>query len=199
MTDLFEKLNVLVRSGLRELVGSDQFDLESLRRVLTPDRMGKDFDREVAALRERVNQAIEYEGELQRRVAEFTTEVDRLDTEADNAVADNRQEQARALLEQLQRGKQRLTMAESDLRAHRSVTQELIQRVNMLEAVVADSKAAQSSSSDASATPDAASLLRDVREQVSQSSSEKAVTPKPNSEKSIEDDLELRRQRLSKP
>lgn len=202
MTDLFEKLNVLVRSGLRDLVGGDQFDLDSLRRILTPERRGKDFDREVEALRQRVNEAIDYEGELQARVEQLTAEVERLDAEADSAVAENRQEQARALIDQMERAKQRLAMAESDLRAHRSVTQELIGRVNMLEAVVADAKAQQSTQSPPSdaAVPaaNAADVLRDAREQAGQPVV-KPTMPKPTSTKSDEDDLELRRQRLSKP
>jgi chromosome segregation ATPase len=204
MTDLFEKLNVLVRSGLRDLVGRDQFDLDSLRHILTPERQGKDFDREVAALRQRVNEAIDYEGELQSRVEQLTAEVERLDAEADSAVAENRQEQARALIDQMERAKQRLAMADSDLRAHRSVTQELIGRVNMLEAVVADAKAqqqpAQPPTNDTSApATNAADVLREAREQAGQPVVVNPTMLKPTSSKSDEDDLELRRQRLSKP
>jgi vacuolar-type H+-ATPase subunit D/Vma8 len=203
MTDLFEKLNLLVRSGLRDLVGSDHFDLDALRRALTPERMGKDLDREVVQLRQKVNEALDYEDELLQRVNTYTDEAARLDAEADDAVAANQQEAARALISQVQRAEQRLTMAESDLRAHRSVTQELIQRVNMLEAVVADAKA------NASAQPaphslnapanNAADILRTAQEQASKPSDTVTVAVKPTDQKSVDDDLEQRRQRLSKP
>lgn len=203
MTDLFEKLNVLVRSGLRDLVGSDHFDLDALRRALTPERMGKDLDREVAQLRQKVNEALDYEDELAQRVNAYTDEAARLAAEADDAVAANQQEAARALIAQVQRAEQRLTMAESDLRAHRSVTQELIQRVNMLEAVVADAKANASTQSAPQATnapaSNAADILRTAQQQAGKPSDTVTVAVKPTNQKSVDDDLEQRRQRLSKP
>jgi chromosome segregation ATPase len=204
MTDLFEKLNVLLRSGLRDLVGSEQFDLDVLRRALTPERMGKNLDAEVAALRERVNAALDYEDELKARVDTLTEETLRLDAQADEAVANRQHEQARAFVEQLQRAQQRLAIAESDLRAHRSVTQELIQRVNFLEATVADAK--HRAAPDSTQTPTVADVLREAREQSGHTA--EAVKPSlpagsptlaPIAPTAVEDDLERRRKRLSKP
>jgi chromosome segregation ATPase len=208
MTDLFDKLNMLVRSGLRDLIGGDVLDVEALRRALTPERMGKGLAAEVTALRQRINQALDYEDELKARVETLQAEVSALDGDADAALARGEHDAAHALVEKHQRAQQRLTMAESDLRAHRMVTQELIQRVNMLEAAVADHAA------NAAATPptpvadpertSVADVLRSVREQIAgepkaASLSSPAAPPVSSSPKAIEDDLERRRQRLTKP
>ncbi|MDX2140112.1 MAG: hypothetical protein SF123_18640 [Chloroflexota bacterium] len=208
MTDLFDKLNMLVRSGLRDLIGGDVLDVETLRRALTPERMGKGLAAEVTALRQRINQALDYEDELKARVATLQAEVFALDADADAALARGEQDAAHALVEKHQRAQQRLTMAESDLRAHRTVTQELIQRVNMLEAVVAE-HAASEAANPATPVADAertsvADVLRSVREQIAKepkaaAPSLPAVPPAPSSPKMIDDDLERRRQRLTKP
>jgi chromosome segregation ATPase len=205
MTDLFEKLNMLVRSGLRDLLGGDVLDVEALRRVLTPDRLGTGLAAEVTALRQRINQALDYEDELKARVATLLEEVTALNADADAALARDEHDAARALVEKHQRAQQRLTMAESDLRAHRTVTQELIQRVNMLEAAVADHAASAAPTASAPVVDpertSVADVLRSVREQIAgeTKAAPPPTTPAPSSPKAVEDDLERRRQRLTKP
>src|SRR5215213_8718878 len=135
MSDLFKKLNILVKSSLNDLIGDPG---STRRRPLTPAHLGKDIDREIAALRQRINEALDYEDGLKQRVQQLQDEVTRLDQQADGAVASGNDDNARYLVEQMQRAQQRLTMAEADLRDHRLVTQELITRVNTLDAAVAD-------------------------------------------------------------
>ncbi|MCL4250458.1 MAG: hypothetical protein KJ065_20065 [Anaerolineae bacterium] len=199
MSDIFQKLNVLLRAGMRDLVGEDPLKLATIRDLLRSEQFGKDFEREVVALRQKINEAIDYEDMLTARVQEFQTEVERLDQQADRAVALGEEDRARTLLVQRERAVQRLTMAESDLREHRFVTQELIQRVNQLEAVVAEIPEAQPVSEQPveAGGNNLAAILRQAREQlVRESPRNSGETP---DKSGTEADLEQRRRRLSKP
>jgi hypothetical protein len=195
MNDLFKKLNVLVKSSLNDLIGEG-----SSRPASAPRRLGKDIDREVAALRQRVNDALDYEEELKSRIRMLEDEVARFDQDADEALRQRREEQARYIVEQMQRSQQRLTIARADLREHQLVAQELMQRVNTLEAYVAEAKRAQQEVSETTAAG-LADTLRSVREKLT-----REAQPSPDSveqhqspdRQAIEDDLERRRQRLSK-
>jgi hypothetical protein len=130
MNDLLKKLNTLAKAKLNDLTPN----LPSFER--TPN-----LDRQVNDLRQRINEALDHEDQLQRNAQALRDEVGRLDTLADEAVANGRDADARYLLDQLKRAEQRLTIAESELRAHQRSAEELIQRVNMLEATLADAKA----------------------------------------------------------
>lgn len=199
MSDIFQKLNVLLRAGMRDLVGEDPLKLATIRDMLQPGQLGKDFEREVAALRQKINEAIDYEDMLTARVHEFQAEIDHLGQQADRAVALGEEDRARTLLVQRERVTQRLTMAESDLREHRFVTQELIQRVNQLEAVVAEIPESQEASEQTAEADEnnLAAILRQAREQlVRESPRESGEAPE---KKGAETDLEQRRRRLSKP
>lgn len=132
MSDLLKKLNTLVRSNLSDLTPS-----------LPRFERSPNLDRQVSELRDRINSALEHEDQLQATANTLRAEVERLDQQADAAVAQGQDAQARHILEQMKRAQQRLDIAESDLAMHQRVAQELIQRVNLLEATVADSKAAQ--------------------------------------------------------
>ena len=211
MADLFKKLNVLVKSSLSDLVG----DSTSSRRRISPERLGGDIDHEVAALRKRINEAVDYESGLQARVRQLETEVASLDQQADDFVNARDDVNARYVIEQMKRAQQRLTMAQADLRDHRFVTQELIQRVNTLEAVVADARRAQDANAAETAPPAAepvpgrmlSDVLREAREKIASMGdvlaskdeiSSSAAPAAPADEQAVDDDLERRRQRLSK-
>lgn len=133
MNDLLKKLNTLVKAGLNDLT-------PSLPKI---ERKPPDLDRQVTELRERINAALEHEDRLQATADTLRAEVERLDAEADKALANGQEALARHILEQMQRAQQRLTIAESELSAHQRAAYDLIQRVNLLEATVADSKAEQ--------------------------------------------------------
>jgi phage shock protein A len=217
MTDLFKKLNVLIKAGIHDLIGGDSSGGSSPH--LPSDKLGKGIEREVTLLRGRINEALAYEDELQSRVQALQQEITQWDEKADAAVAGGNDAAARYAIDQMQRAKQHLTIAEADLREHRFVTQELIQKVNMLDAAVADARHSQTESQPSPDRPteqsSAASpaqllsdVLRDAREKITQMgeliSAQTEVSTPPSSaapveEHSIDDDLAERRQRLSKP
>lgn len=220
MDDLFKKLNTLIKSSLADVLGEDALPGKSRRARLDPRRLGKDIDSEVATLRGRINDALAYEDELQGRVQTLEAEVARWDQQADSALQNQDESGARYAVEQMQLAQQRLDMAAADLRDHQLVTQELIQRVNMLDAAVADARRAQEAPAEpepppaAAAAPPAgqklADILRDTREKITQmgdmiaakseASDPAAAAPPPATadEKAVDDDLADRRQRLSK-
>jgi phage shock protein A len=223
MTDLFKKINTLVKSSLNELLGDDLAIGAPRRRALAPRNLGKNIDREIDSLRQHINEAVSYETELQERVNKIHAEVAQWDAQADEAVSSGNDATARHAIEQMQRAQQRLAMAESDLREHQLVTQELIQRVNTLEAAVADARRAkqeelaEAQQQTESPTPNERSdmkpprrilsdILRDMREKIANmgdliATREEVIAPvEPTTdEDAIDDDLAERRQRLSKP
>jgi phage shock protein A len=223
MSDLFKKLNLLIKSNLGDLVG----DSTSRRDPLPPERLGKDIDREVKLLRQQVNAAVDHESKLNDRAQGLQAEVLSWDEQADALVLQGNEAGARHAIEQLRRKQQHLQMAENDLRDHQLVTQELIRRVNMLEAAVADARrrqqaeeqAQQQAQESAQAAAEAKSqpsggllsdVLRDAREKISglenviktkdeMAAKDGSSAPEqPNTDEEIDDDLARRRQRLSK-
>ena len=204
MSDFFKKLNVLVRASLNDV-------LSDARQPLASHRLGNDVEHEIGALRQRINEALDYEDSLMQRVQQLQSEVNRLDEQVDKTVEQGADETARRLLVDLERNQQRLAMAESDLKAHRLVTQELITRVNELDAAVADARRAQGPAAEA---PDApleqasrvvSDVLREMRDKIAEmrdmadlSVPDAAVDEPPIDEDKLEDDLAQRRNRLSK-
>lgn len=218
MDDFFKKLNVLVRAGINDVLGDERSGRRAAG-TLRPDKLGKDVDREIAALRERINQALDYEDELQARARALQAEAARWDEEVDSLIRQGKDDAARHAAEQLQYVRQRIAMAESDLREHQLVTQELILRVNELDAAVADARqreAAEGGSAPAESVSQAAGklvadVLRDMREKVAEMGdlvSARAAAPSSEltsteaaddvDSQAVEDDLARRRDRLSK-
>ncbi len=205
MSDFFKKLNVLVKVGLNDLI-----DTQAERPKLTARRLGQNLDREVSALRERINEALTYEDELAARVQVLQAEAEQLDQEADAAVQAGRDAAARQAIGGLQRTRQRLAMAEADLKDHRLVTQELITRVNELEAAVADAKHAQPDTPTEEPLTQVGQALSDVLHEMQakivtlRDSLEASPTPadeppdQPEAETDVDDDLARRLERLSK-
>lgn len=218
MTDFFKKLNVLVRASVNDLLG-DERSPGALRRAIQNSQVGKSAEGDVRNLRERINAALDYEEQLQQQVQAIDTEIAQLDAQADAAVERGDEATARHLLAKMQRAQQRLTMAEVDLRDHQQVAQELIARVNELEAVLADSQYIQAGESPApvydaepniNAAERVSQVLGEMREKIAQMgdllSAQAEVSPAPTDvdaaspleEDDIEDDLARRRDRLRK-
>jgi hypothetical protein len=135
MDDLFKKLNTLIRSNLNDM--TPNIHLPKRTRPI-------DLDRQVDELRKRINEALAHEDRLQAAVRQLRNEAERLDEAADDALARGHDDDARRLLDQLKRTEQRLLMAESDLREHQHSVEDLILRVNQLDATIADNRAAAS-------------------------------------------------------
>ena len=212
MNDLFKKLNVLVKAGISDLLGEESPADRPRRRSLRPEQLGKDIDCEIESLRKRINEALDYEGELQAKVHTVTDDVTRWDAQADEAVTAGNDAAARHAIDQMRSAQQRLAMAESDLHEHRVVTHELIERVNMLEAAVADArradteKASEAGQTSIQTAGQALSdVLREAREKIAGmgdliNTRQETQTPaEEKNEEVVEDDLARRRERLSKP
>ncbi len=224
MTNLLNKLNVLVRSSLNSF-------LEDVSGQGTPsagrvpvERLGPDIDQEIAALRKRIDQALVDEDAMQKRFDQLQRQIDTYDRQADAALQSGDEAGARYLVEQMQHQQQLASTVQADLEQHRQSTSDLIQRVNTLDALVTDARRVQQQEQPSEATPSApaadtqtqpdrspgavlSNLLREARERV-----EKATTPPDEPAQSIpvnikgkvndtqvDDDLAKRRARLSKP
>jgi chromosome segregation ATPase len=207
MSDLFKKLNVLIRSSLSEVLRDDGTPRQPLR-------LGKDIDREIAALRQRINDAVSHEERLKGELRAQDEQIARWDGAADDAVRREADDEARRAIDELRKAKRRRERLEADLREHEMVTGELIQRVNLLEAVVADARRAQAGQpepvEETAATPNLSNVLREARQQIA-ALGELIARPEPTAappaspppvppaeDLGIEDDLAKRRQRLSR-
>ena len=221
MNDFLKKLNVLVKASVNDRIGGVG---DSMKRP----HVGKMMDDNIQALRQRINEAVDYEDEIQARIRQFEDEAARWDKQADEAVAQGNDTNARYAIEQMKRAEQRAAIAQSDLREHQAATQDLIQRVNMLEAVAADasrSQTAEPSSSEQDSEqpqsekplsepddvsgnlrlPDLGNVLRDTRDKITALGESAAAQRETLStddsqegETAVDDDLERRRERLSK-
>lgn len=214
MNDLIKKLNVLVKASLNDRIsGGDTAKLP---------RLGKKLDDDIQSLRQRVNEAVEYEDEIQARIRQFEDEAARWDRQVDEALTKGDDAAARYAVEQMKRAEQRAILAQSDLREHQQATQELIQRVNTLEAVVADASRAQTESAQTTHVqsentqtedeppqktaqiPDLGNVLRDARDKISalgettSIAREDRLADSQENAATVDNDLEQRRQRLSK-
>lgn len=193
MTELLKKLNILLRSSLND------------RHESAPPPLSRNAERDVDRLRQTINEALRYEDELKARLGTLDAEVARWDAEADRAVSVNEDAAARYAIEHMQRAQQRQTIAAADLHDHQRVTQELIQRVNLLDAAVADARRAQSSEAQTPA-PGLNDVLRDARDTMTSlgntTASQAEVAPPvpdvPVDDQAVDDDLENRRRRLSR-
>ncbi len=191
MSDLISKLNVLVRASLNAATSPDK------PRRIPAERLGKDIDGEIAALRQHIEDALNSEDAMQTRLNQATAQAEALDRQADAAVLDGDDAQARTLVQQLKRQQQRAAQLDSDLKEHRNATSELIERVNTLEAMVSDARRSNSAPAEplspaelreATSAPSDSSadrapgtllsnLLRDARERANQSAAPLASAP----------------------
>lgn len=133
MYDLLKKLNTLVSAQVNDLASDLASRLPNIERK-------PDLDRQVAELRQRVAAALEHEDRLRAQVNGLQQEIAGLDARIDAAIQAGHEENARGLLEEVQRLQKRLGLAESDLRQHQSAAADLIIRVNELESAVGDLK-----------------------------------------------------------
>ncbi len=190
---MFKKLEVLLKSQINDVLRGDP----------TRQPMPRNPQRKVTDLRERINKAIEHEDELQQQVAALRSETKNLDAEADTAVKRGDEATARHILAQLQRTQQRLSMVESDLEAHRLVAQELILNVNRLEAALADQRRTEPQPTERTNDifQETQSRIAELGERLGSRRSQVETSlevEKTQDEEQIEDDLEARRNRLSK-
>lgn len=199
MARLRDKLNVFVQSSVR---GALRDAVARPRKPLSLSRQ----DRDLAALRQQINAALDDEDRMVQEIAAFRAEIAAWDQEADRLLQTGDIAGARHQVRQIQLKRQQLTMREADLYQHRRAAAELIRRANILEAVLAEARSAQTAPTQAPAEereevdPSLTVRLQQIRERVAQAAAEAAPAPPqtaPVDEQTVDDDLARRRARLS--
>lgn len=218
MSDLLEKLNVLLRTGLNSLTAGSGERPSAAR--LTAEKLGtpKEVDREIGALRKQLNAAITQQEALQARLEDMERQITEYVRQADAALQAEDEPRARYLITQKQRLEQRVRTQSETLERYRSAAADLMEQVNTLEALVSDARRTAEAAADAplpeslpARTPALAEVLRSVRERVEETLAPRPKPPtedppatptaptKPAPNKPDEDDLAKRRARLSLP
>jgi phage shock protein A len=190
---LTDKLNTLIRSRVQGAVD----DLNPLRRDRS-SQPGKNIDRDIAALRQQINQALDEEDRLTAEIAALHGQIDDWDRQADHALTRGDEATARHAVRQMQLVQQHQAMVEADLAQHRYSTSQLISRANELEARVAEARRASKDTGqpqDLAEVPLSAHLSQTRHDAAPQPPSAKPETAV--DEQMIEDDLARRRARLS--
>ncbi|NLE50827.1 MAG: hypothetical protein GX613_05415 [Chloroflexi bacterium] len=184
MTNLLDKLNVLIQSRVPRLRGSPG------RQV--PPALGRKADRELARLRARIEEALADDDRAQAEISALDRQIADWDAQADTALEAGQDAVARHAIRQMKLVEQRRTMAQAELDAHRRATADLIQQVNAFEATVAEARREISEAEAVGAEP--SQNRADLRELTQRSPT---ATPAPVDDQAIEDDLARRRSRLS--
>ena len=135
MSSLFDKFSTLVNAQVNDLLGRNPSS--PLARIrLNPEAAEKDPRRSAQALRQRMDEALDYENDLQGKIDGLAREALELDAAVDECLERGDQVDARRWQAQLNIKRQQLTIAESDLREHRMVTRHLMQEIAVLESAL---------------------------------------------------------------
>lgn len=181
MNDLIKKLNVLIKAGINDVLDDVQKAAPNPSKFIPRSRLGADIENEVDKLREQVNKALDYEDELQRKIDTVQQDIDNLDRKADEALEIGDEANARYYVERLHRAQQRKTMLENDLSEHRIAAQELMMRVNELDATISEARhrEEQAAREETQAPPPAQESPPQQREAPRQESTAQQQTPLP--------------------
>lgn len=210
MDDLLKKLNVLVNATINEMLNSGR-DADSTGSRNSTSLTDAQADKQIATLRLRIDETLEFEDGIRARISALQAEVDQWNRTADDALSSGDEAAARSAIEQMNRVQRSLTLAQSDLREHQLVTEELILHVNTLEAALEAERRTQDESSSPASISAAGRIgelfsntLQEMRDKINQlnvqiGSDTVKTAEAAETDQSTEDDLELRRQRLSKP
>ncbi len=137
MPSLFDKINTLVNAQINDLL--DKNPRSPLARIkLNADDAEKNPRRSAQSLRQRLDEALDYEDELQAKINALLRETADLDHQVDLVLRTGDEFGARRLQNQLNFKQQQLTIAESELRDHRLLTQHLMQEMTAVEMALGD-------------------------------------------------------------
>ncbi len=186
MSDLFDKLNVLVRSRLNAALNSSP-ETRNAARIDAANISLNDAETAVRTLRSEVAAALKVEDAIRKRMDTATTKMSDADQQADSALLAGDDETARRYARQVEQERRTLTAMQEELDAHRDSTAQLLDQVNQLESIVADRRAAETATAPQAAVPQTSNPP------AARSIPINTEPPKPD------DDLERRRARLSKP
>lgn len=137
MSDIFEKISTLIHAQFNDLLGRNpRSPLARIR--LNAEEADENPRLSARGLRQRLEEAIEYEDELQAAVDERMRAVVELDKLVDEMLRSGDEFSAQRLQGQLNMKQQHLTIAESELRDHRLMTSHLLQELAALEMALDD-------------------------------------------------------------
>lgn len=203
MTNLMQKLSVLVKATLNDTSGVDHSAPGSSGDVRTRLR------RDLPELQRRLDDALDYERMLARRIETLEVEIAEMRAEQQTATRDRLHDRARVVSDAIRRAENRLVMTRSDLREHKASALQLEAAVFELEQILEQQGEEPASASRATAAMDTLSdFLRrarerfspsaDVREQASDAAQAPPQPPPASREDPPDDDMAQRLSRLSK-
>lgn len=132
MSSLFDKITVLVNAQVNDFLGRNP--KSPLARIqLNAAEAEKNPRRSIQALRQRLEEAIAYEDELEAKIETLMRAALDLDQQVDRRLHSGDDLAARRLQGQLNMKQRQLTIAEAELRDHRALTQHLMQEMTTLE------------------------------------------------------------------
>ena len=132
MSSLFDKITTLVNAQVNDFLGRNP--KSPLARIqLNAAEAEKNPRPSVQALRQRLEEAIAYEDELEAKIETLMRAALDLDQQVDRWLHSGDELAARRLQVQLNMKQRQLTIAESELRDHRVLTQRLMQEMTALE------------------------------------------------------------------
>jgi hypothetical protein len=144
MSDLLDKLNVLIRSRLNSVFSADDADaarpMPSESRKIPPAALDKNVDKEIAALRGQLDAALGADDRMQDQLEATRRQISAYDQKADQAVTNGDDATARQLISQIQQAQRRAAMLEAEIKTHQQAAYELMQNLNTLEAAVIDAR-----------------------------------------------------------
>lgn len=132
MSSLFDKITTFVNAQVNDFLGRNP--KSPLARIqLNAAEAEKNPRPSVQALRQRLEEAIAYEDELEAKIETLMRAALDLDQQVDRRLHSGDELAARRLQVQLNMKQRQLTIAESELRDHRVLTQRLMQEMTALE------------------------------------------------------------------
>jgi phage shock protein A len=151
MDSIFDKITTLVNAQVNDFLGRNP--KSPLARIkLDPEEVETNPRRTVQSLRKRLDEALAYEDDIQAKIDRLNQEALQLDEQADAMVQSGDEFGARRILSQLNMKQQQLTIAESELRDHRLLTQHLMQEMTTLEMALDSQQRQQSTRQQGSGT-----------------------------------------------
>lgn len=187
MSELLKKLNLLVKTSLSDLVP----ELPGIEE--SPARRA---ERQLKALDKRIEATEALQGQARALIAQFEDEIAALDVQADQAVGEGREEIARYALEQQNRARQRLTIAQAELRDIQRAVADLTAQARDFALAVERAKQQAITPVSPPASSGTSRPTQTTTPAPPESSSSTSQTPA--QPPATDDDLERRKQRLSK-
>lgn len=151
MSSLFDKISTLINAQVNDFLGRNP--RSPLARIkLDAEEAEKNPRRSVQSLRQRLEEALAYEDELQAKIETLMQQALELDGRVDAMLRSGDEFAARRVQGQLNMKQQQLTIAESELRDHRLLTQHLMQEMTTLEMAL-DNQARRTKTSSSRRSP----------------------------------------------